>query len=378
MFVGQKASFETSCLPEFNLKTPNSPSIAQIASISNTWTNDTQFFSFLLHTSKEEMTPFRTSKDEQFSRNNSGRKLSIMEEEKTTEEAEIVANAIKALSPASSVDMDLTTPEGGIIMTPEDSPKSGEDVVKKVRFSDQYKTAAGEFGGSMESCVRTILNTSLEEEEFLDARDESNAQKAKATREDIKDTKSDTKDVEGAKSTEDKQAEGEKRPSTQPSGNCLSNSQIKIIQDNTKNVKKENRDPEASKEGALSANQRDSNRVLMMVLLESNSGGLTNDLVPLISSGLKKLQEQLVSVSPSSAAESAKVCRRSITTMKMSVSSVESYSTNSPATMTSHGSQLASSSSSSSVQNGENSNSGGFLSTIAQAMKHALRSFSGW
>jgi len=306
-----------------------------------------------------------------------------MEEEKTTEEAEIIADMIKALSPASSsVAMDLTTPEGGILTTPEDSPKSSEDVVKKVRFSD-HKTAAGEFGGLMESCVRTILNTSLEEEEFLDAHDESNAQKAKATRESTKDAKSDTKDpclVEGAKSTNDNQAEDEKHSSTQPSGNCLSSSQIKIIQDNTKNVKKENHDPEASKEGALSANQRDSNRVLMMVLLESNSGGLTNDLMPLISSGLKKLQEQLVSVnrqSPSSVAEPAKVCRRSITTMKMSVSSVESYSTNSPATTTSHGSQLASSSSSSSVQSGENSNSGGFLSTIAQAMKHALRSFSG-
>lgn len=328
------------------------------------------------------MTPFRTSKDEQFSRNNSGRKLGIMEEEKATDEAEITANAIKASSPASSsMVMDLTTPEGGILMTLEDSPRSGEDVVKKVRFSDQYKTAVGEFGDSMESCVRTILNTSMEE--FHDAHDESNAQKA--TREGIKSAKNtmntdNMKDVEGAKSTNDSQAEREKSSLIQPSGNFLSSSQIKIIQDNTKNIKKENRDPEVSREGALSANQRDSNRVLMMVLLESNSGGLTNDLMPLISSGLKKLQEQLVSVncqSPSSATESAKVCRRSITTMKMSVSSVESYSTDSAATMTNQGSQLASSSSSSSVQDGENSNNGGFLSTIAQAMKHALRSLSG-
>ncbi|XP_071566430.1 uncharacterized protein [Temnothorax nylanderi] len=387
MFIGQKASFETPCVPEFTLKTPktSSPySIAQIASISN----DTQFFSFVLHASSEE-TPFRTCRDEQFFRtSNSFRKLSIMEEEEKTahEEAaeKITANEIKVSSP---VDMDLTSPEGGIL---QDSPQSDdvrEDVVKKVRFSDQFKTAAGETRGInlTDSCVRTILNTSMEEEEdeFHDANNEINARRAKTTAEDIKDAKNaddtnnvkDTRSAEGAKSTNDSEAEDKTRSSIQPSENLLSNSEIRIIQDNTKNAKKENQDPEVSDGGAPTSNQRDSNRVWIMVAME-NSGGLTNDL---ISSGLKKIQEQIASANcqaPSvSAPESANVCRRSITTMRMSVSSVESYSPNRAETMTNHG-QLAPASSSSFVQSGENSNSSGFLSTVAQVMKHALRSFS--
>jgi len=334
------------------------------------------------------MTPFKTNKDEQFSRSNSGRKLTIMEEQNKiayNDAEKTTANVIEISSP---VDMDLTKPEGGIL---QDSPKSDdirEDIVKKVKFSDQHKTAAA-LGDLMESCVQTILNMSREEDEFHDAFDVSKAQKTKAIVEDTKNAKNtmDTNNIEDAstvkdsKNTNDNQAdrrdkaEDKRRSLIQPSENFLNNSQIKIIQDNTKNMKKENRNLEASNEDSSASNQRDSNRVLMMVVMESNSGELTTDLMPLISSGLKKFQEQLLSAncqSPSNATESAKVCRRSVTTMKMSVSS-ESYSTNSAAT--NHG-QLASSSSSS-VQSNKNSNNGGFLSTVAQVMRHALRSFSG-
>lgn len=371
-------------MPEFNLKTPkNLSSIAQIASISNsTQTSDTQFFSFLLHSSNEEMTPFRTSKDEQFPRSNSGRKLTIMEEREKTPDKEAKRIIMNVLEITSPVEMDMTQPEGGILQDSSQSNDIREDVVKKVRFSDQYKTAV-EVGDLMESCVRAILNMEEEEEEFHDAHDKFNAQKA--TTKGAKDAKStmdtnsmeDTSTVEDAKNTNDSQAEDKKRPLVLPSENFLNSSQIRIIQDNTKNVKKENQDPEESNEDPLTVNQRDSNRVLMMVVMESNSSGLTTDLMPLISTGLKKLQEQLISAnyqSPSSAAESAKVCRRSITTMKMSVSSVESYSTNSAVT---NYEQPPSSSSSSSVVRSENSNNSGFLSAVAQAMKYAFRSFSG-
>ncbi|XP_024888804.1 uncharacterized protein LOC112465473 [Temnothorax curvispinosus] len=396
MFIGQKAGFETPCVPEFTLKTPkpSSPySIAQIASISN----DTQFFSFVLHASSEE-TPFRTCRDEDFFKtSNSFRKLCIMEEEEKTahEEAaeKITANEIKVSSP---VDMDLTSPEGGIL---QDSPQSDdvrEDVVKKVRFSDQFKTAAGETRGInlTDSCVRTILNTSMEEEEddeFHDANNEINARKAKTTAEDIKDAKNaddtnnveDTRSAEGAKSTNDSEAEDKTRSSIQLSENLLSNSEIRIIQGNTKNAKKENRDPEVSDEVAPTrptSNQRDSNSVVVVVMMESNSGGLTNDLIISgLNQGLNMMKEQIASANcqaPSvSAPESANVCRRSITTMRMSVSSVESYSPNRAEMMTNHG-QLAPASFSSSVQSGENNNSSGFLSTFTQAMKHAFRSFS--
>lgn len=377
MFIGQKDGFETPCVPNFSLKTPktNSPSIA----ILNTQTSETQFFSFLLHASNEE-TPFRISKDEEFSRSNSGRKLSITEEEeKIVEETEkTTANVIEVSSP---VDMDLMKSEGGL----QDSPKSDdnrEDVVKKVRFSDEHKIVA-ELGNVMESCVRSILNMSTEEEEFHDAHDVTNAQKAKTIEgtKDAKKTVDTSSIVEDTTNTSESQAEDRRRSLIQPLGNFLNDSQIRIIRDNTKNINKENRDPEVSNESSSTTNQRDSNRVLMMVLMESNSGGLTTDLMPLINSGLKKFQEQLTSAncqSPSSAVESAKVCRRSIT-MRMSISSVESYSANGAATMTNR-EHLASSHSLSPVRIGENNvtrSNSGFLSTIAQVMKDTLKNFPG-
>ncbi|XP_028045840.2 uncharacterized protein LOC105839357 [Monomorium pharaonis] len=391
MFIGEKTDFETPCVPKFNLITPqNSLSVAQIASISKTsQTSDTQFFSFSLYSSNEE-TPFRTSKDEQFLRSNSGRKLTIMEEQEKTPDKEaerIIPNIPKIMSP---VDMDLTQPEGSILPLQDSSQSNDirEDIVKKVRFSDQYTTAT-EIQNLMESCMQTVLNVEQEEEEFRDTHDKSSAQKvtAKDTVKDAKNTvDTNIKDARGTSTVEDDKknindshrSEDEKSSLTQTSENFLDNSQFKIIQDNTKNVKKENGDPEENNEGPASTNQRDSNRVLMMVLMETNSGGLTTDLMPLISTGLKKLQEQLITAncqSSSSTTESAKICRRSITTMKMSVSSVESYSTNSAETIANYEQLPSSSSSSSIVRNNESSNSG-FLSAVTQAMKHAFRSLS--
>lgn len=281
----------------------------------------------------------------------------------------ITANVNEVLSP---VDMDLMSIKGGILQNSSMSDDICEDVLKKVRFSDRYETAT-EFGDLMESCVRTILNMSMEEDES------HGAQKADIAVEGTKDANNrmqtnSMEDTNTAKVTNDNQAEDTMRFLIQPPENFLNNSQIKIIQDNTKNIK-ENQNPDVSNEvnNCCSViNQQDSNnRVLMMVLMESNSGGLNTDLMPLISSGLKKLQEQLVSnrQSPLNTAESTKICRRSITTMKMSVESVENYSADNAAN-----GQFASSSS---VQNSENSNNGGFLSSVAQAMKHALKNLSG-
>ncbi|KYQ50386.1 hypothetical protein ALC60_10503 [Trachymyrmex zeteki] len=374
MLLDQKAGFEILSVPEFNLKTPktDSSSIAQVASISKTQTSDTQFFSCLLYSSNEDMTPFRICKDEQFARSNSGRRLSIMEVEQekvaNNDTKIITANVNEVLSP---VDMDLMSIKGGILQNSSMSDDICEDVLKKVRFSDRYETAT-EFGDLMESCVRTILNMSMEEDES------HGAQKADIAVEGTKDANNrmqtnSMEDTNTAKVTNDNQAEDTMRFLIQPPENFLNNSQIKIIQDNTKNIK-ENQNPDVSNEvnNCCSViNQQDSNnRVLMMVLMESNSGGLNTDLMPLISSGLKKLQEQLVSnrQSPLNTAESTKICRRSITTMKMSVESVENYSADNAAN-----GQFASSSS---VQNSENSNNGGFLSSVAQAMKHALKNLS--
>ncbi|KYN13126.1 PREDICTED: uncharacterized protein LOC108766858 [Trachymyrmex cornetzi] len=379
MLLGQKAGFETLSVPEFSFKTPktDSSSISQVASISKTQTSDTQltqFFSCLLYSSNEETTPFKICKDEQFTRSNSGRRLNIMEVEqrKVANNATnvITANVNEVLSP---VNMDLTPTEGGIL---QDSPVSDdvcEDVMKKVRFSDRYETAV-EFGDLMESCVRTILNMSMED-------DSHDTQKRATATEDTKDANNrmQTNSMENTitpKITNDNQAEDITRFLIQPPENFLNNSQIEIIQDNTTNIKKENKNPNVSNEvnnGWSIINQQDSNRVLMMVLMESNSGGLTTDLMPLISSGLQKLQEQLVSnrQSPLNTVESTKICRRSITTMKMSVESVESIE-NYSADNVANG-QFALSSP---VESSENSNNSGFLSSVAQAVKHALRNLS--
>ncbi|KYN06841.1 hypothetical protein ALC62_02224 [Cyphomyrmex costatus] len=373
MLLSQKAGCETFLVPEFSFKTPNTnSSIAQIPSISKTQTSETQYFSCLLYSSNEETTPFRISKNEQFVRSNSGRRLSIME----VEQEQIVNNNTEIITAnvseiLSSVNMNLTQSEGGIL----DSPMSNEvceDIVKKVRFSDRYESAP-EFGDLMESCVKTILNMSMEEDKSHDAHKGDTATEGiKVNNTMHTNSIKDTNTAKYVKVTNDNQDEDKKQFLIQSPKNFLNNSQIEIIRDNTNDLKEEHQNSDMSSEvnnGWSIINQKDSNRVLMMVLMESNSGGLDTNLMPLISSGLKKLQEQLVSNRQSSlnTAEPTKICRRSITTMKMSVESVENYSVDNAAN-----GQF----SSSSIQNSENSNNGGFLSSVTQAMKHALRSLS--
>ncbi|XP_011646914.1 uncharacterized protein LOC105433339 [Pogonomyrmex barbatus] len=361
MFVGQKVDFETLCVPDFSLKTPP---IIQSDVISKSNNQDTQFFSFLQNISNGETTPFRTAKNEQFSRTNSGRKLNIMKEQKETTDNEtekITANANKV----SSSDMNLTMPTENIL---QDSPKLDdirENVMKKVRFSDHYETAVG-IEDLIESYMRDILNTSTEEEG--DAHDVTNAQKANTTK-NMKDTKDtvDTKITEDTKVVKDTKCSLIRKK-------FLNDSPIEVIQNNAKSIEKEKCNPKESNISLSTVNQGDSNTVVMVMLMQSNSKGLTSDLMPLISSGLKKMQEQLSvngqsssnTIEPSS---TPNLCRKSITKMKMSVSSVKSYSPSSA--MMTNSRQIASS-----IQNRENTNSGGFLSIIAHAMKHALRNFS--
>lgn len=101
--------------------------------------------------------------------------------------------------------------------------------------------------------------------------------------------------------------------------------------------------------------------------------------MPLISSSLQKLHEQLASTScqsrPSVAEslDSGNVRRRSILKMEMSVSTVDTYLVNKE-NLSTH--QEVLSSSSLPVQKCESNNSGGFLTAVAQAMKHAFKSFS--
>ncbi|XP_011253719.1 uncharacterized protein LOC105249739 isoform X1 [Camponotus floridanus] len=362
--LGQKASFETPCVPYFSLKTPktNSPINAQISQNSGIC-SITEFFSFS-HISNED-TPFRTFKDEQSSKNNSGRKLNIMEEED-----EIADNKAEKITADETVYMNLTEAEGGILESPASNicEKSDRtpDVVKKVRFSDQHETVL-KCDDSIKSCVKITLNASTEEEKFHDAHQISSTPSAKNLEDtnDIKDTRKIVQDIEN---TKDNQVEIKKCSSEKP----LQNSSD--LQNDTKNTEKENQNPEIKDEDSSAMCRQESSRVLITVLMESNSGDLNTDLMPLINSGLKKLQEQLASTNqPSSEVESTdtvNLSKKSITRMQMSVENVESYSTKDPTDRR----QIVPSSSLP-TRNVKNNN--GFFAAVAQAMKYALKSFSG-
>ncbi|KAL6438196.1 hypothetical protein ACFW04_004423 [Cataglyphis niger] len=371
MLVGQKATFQTPCVPYFSLKTPktNSPSINAPGSQNSDICGVTKFFSFSRISNED--TPFRTE-DEQLFKSNSGRKLNIMEKRDET-----ANNETERITVNEMINMNLTEPEGGILESPtsdaicEKSDRT-PDVVKKVRFSDQYETMP-EYKSSIKSCTE-VLNTSTEEEKFHDAREISSTPKAKnlEDKNDIKDT---IKIMQNIENTKNSQVEDKKCSFVKLLQNSLIDSQT--AQNDTKDTEKENQNPKISDEDSSAMSRQDSKRVLITVLMESNSGGsLSTDLIPLLDSGLKKLQEQLKSTNQSSSVESTDAVNlptKSITKMEMNISSVENYSKD----VTTDCRQIVPSSLSMQKDIKDNKNSNGFFAAVAQAMKYALKSFSG-
>ncbi|XP_070150164.1 serine-rich adhesin for platelets isoform X2 [Polyergus mexicanus] len=374
MLISQKSTFETSYVPYFSLKTPkmNSSSINTPGSQNSDICGVTEFFSFSRISNED--TPFRTDKDEQLPKSNSGRKLNIMEEQDETKN-----NEAEKITVNEMVDMNLTEPEGGILESPasdiicEKSDRTS-DVVKKVRFSDQYETVP-EYKGSIKSFVEVILNASTEEEKFHDAREVSSTSNAKnpGDTNNIKDT---TKIMQDTENTKDSQMENKKSSYVKLLQNSLIDSQT--LQNDTKDTEKENQNPEISDKDSSAPCRQDSSRVLITVLMENNSRGLSTNLIPLIDSGLKKLQEQLASTNQPSSVESTDAVNlpiKSVTRMEMSISNVESYSTKDSTTDCR---QIVPSSSLSMQKDvKDNRNNNGFFAAVAQAMKYALKSFSG-
>jgi hypothetical protein len=388
MFAGQKVNEEypTPCISDFSLKTPkaNSSSIVQCNGTAKTYdsqnseTRDTEFFSFSVHITNEN-TPFKISKDDQFSRSNSGRKLNIMEEQDETTDRSKTA-IINGNQTSSPVDMDLTGTEGGILRdSPQldpicEEPDETPERVKKVRFSDEHKILL-EFQKQMESCVKSILNTSLEAQD-----DKFHDVYIHVSSTNIKDvTEENPTKIIG--STEDEnmkcnQEEDRIYPLEKSLQNCLND--LHIIQDNVKKDEKEKENQNSEINCVSATTSQQGSRMLMMVLVENNSEG-NDDLMPLISSGLKKLQEQVASANYSSlnTIESTginKLRRQSITKMQMTVSTVESYSVNSTATTTTTNCQEIVSPAQN--KNDNDQRNGGFLSSFAQAVKYALKSLS--
>jgi len=391
MFAGQKINEEypTPCISDFSLKTPraNSSSIVQCNGTAKTYdsqnseSRDTEFFSFSVHITNEN-TPFKINKDDQFSRSNSGRKLNIMEEQDETADRSKTA-IINGSQTSSPVDMDLTGTEGGILRdSPQldpicEEPDETPEIVKKVRFSDEHKIQP-EFEERMESCVKNILNTSIEDDEFHDAYIHVSSTNAKdATEENPTKIIGSTEDEKETKCNQEDRIYALEK-SLQ---NCLND--LHIIQDNVKKNEKEKENQNSEINCISATTSQQGSRMLMMVLVENNSGG-NDDLMPLINSGLKKLQEQVASTNYSSLNRieptgTNKLRRQSVTKMQMTVSTVESYSVNSTATTTATTTTNCQEIVSSSLAQNKNNNdqrNGGFLSSFAQAVKYALRSFS--
>ncbi|XP_032670064.1 putative uncharacterized protein DDB_G0286901 [Odontomachus brunneus] len=360
--------------------------------------------------------PFQSNADEQFPTSNSGRKLDIKESSET------VSNEAEKSSydnyTMSLIDMDLTNIEDNI--SQEHTPKlnvgsreessRASDVVKKVRFSDQYETLS-KFGNQVEFYVKNM--TEEGDDVFHDAHDVSGVVKNTKSTESTQNTENtkdvnDTNDSKNTKITKDtkekdskeqdteemknenmenikdaksNQVDDQKRCLVMSSKDSLDNTEINTCQENQQNAEKENRVVEALSNGVSIMTQKGTSRMLMMVLVENNSENLNNDLMPLIDSGLKKLGEQIISPSSDtcefSNVNSTDYTRHSVTKVEMNISSVENYSNNSNNVeiMKDH-QQIVSDFPSSSTENGQTSSNGGILSTVAQAVRLAFKNLS--
>ncbi|KAG7206793.1 hypothetical protein KM043_000704 [Ampulex compressa] len=349
MIVGQKTTFDykTPNPPNFSLKTPKTNSTtctknqtrASPRTCPSTDSNsDSKFVSFSPCNSNHGSTPFRSCTEDHYSRGNSLRKLGIMEER---EESEIGEKRQSAKDNIVVEDMELTGVEGEI---PSDA--QGVEVIckaerrtesmKKVRFSDQFSDHIESSNGGGRENVTEV-------EEYFEARD----------------TMSDTKDM-----------------AAKIQNSLLENSAMRIHRETEINVEKENQIPENTNVNIVQETTG-SSRVVMMLLVEQNSGLTTSDLTPLIDSGLKKLEER---GSLASARTSAPNASTSPGCSGSSVVSVDSYFSVSSVECYSGQPTIGPSSrrdSKSSSDSNESTNSGGIFSAVAHAVRCALKNFSG-
>lgn len=390
MLTGQnsKMEYDTSCIPDFVLKTPQANSSSAILQCNetaktyesqNSATRDTEFFSFSTYVPNEN-TPFKDNKSDQFARSSSGRrKRDIVEKLNKIGDAATIQD-----QPLSPINMELTGTEGGILRdSPQldpicEEPDETPEIVKKVRFSDEHKIL--NFEQRMEFCVKSMLNISTEEdnEEYHDARAHV-SKNANVTGEHL--TKVTEKVTANERDARCNQEAGEVFISEKSLQNCLNDIHVAMIQGMEAEKNKENKTLDQANSVSTITTQQGT-RVLMMVLVENNSVGLNGpDLMPLINSGLKKLQEQVATTNYSApdtieTSGTGTVRRQSFTKMQMTVESYSMDDTTTAATAATTDYREIMQSSSSPARNEHNERNGGFLSTFTQAVKYALRSFS--
>ena len=325
MLVDQKTgfNFKTPNIPNFSLKTPKTDSASlnnyevhgssQRSSLKSD--NSSNYVTCPSSVNIQEETPFRTWPPGYKSKE-LPRILEIMKDKSNNDSSEHYAdnNCVE--------DMELTDVEG------DEAPNSQSletcqtekrpDSLKKVRFSDQYETPLEP------NSMATTVNMTENEEYF------------------------DTSEM--------------KEP--------LGNSQIKIYEENAKNIQKENHSPNSVNDDGQEESD-DSSRVLLMVVVENNSKKKTT--ADLINSGLKKLEGIVTNRNLLVKSNSFPGSSNSVTSVDSyySISSQRYYS--SPNELNSSANGDPNTSNSSTV----NSNSGGIFSMMANAMKSVMRSFSG-
>lgn len=319
MILGQKASFDfkTPNVPNFFLKTPvtnsasskNSETRSDLQENNSKCDNSSSNYVIFPSTTHEE-TPFHSvpskyENKEEFSHNKS-KNLDNMKDN---------INPTECSNNCELEDMELTNIEDEILPDSQGTDKyQGEkrsDSTKKVRFSDQYEDPSEP-------------NSTTENEEYFEACETLSEMKESLQKH---------------------------------------KSQIKIYEDNAKNIEKENHNP--SKVNVIDNNEQasSSSRIIMMVVVENNSNVSTSDV---IDTSLKKLK--YITSNFTNNNQSSSSCN--------SITSIDSYYSvsNSPLSESSNSSQRDSNVSSNS--NSDSSNTGGILSVVTNAVKSVMRNFS--
>ncbi|KOX73650.1 hypothetical protein WN51_13728 [Melipona quadrifasciata] len=320
MVVDQKAgfNFKTPNVPNFTLKTPktdpaslNNDEVRGSSQRSSLKSDDSSNYVTCPSANIIEETPFRTWPPDYGSKE-LPRSLKIMKVKSNNDSSEHYTDN------HCMEDMELTNVEDEMLPNSQSletcQTEKRLDSLKKVRFSDQHETPS-------EPNSMAAINMTENEEYF------------------------DTSEM--------------KEP--------LESSQIKIYEDNAKNIQKENHNPNSVNNDGQQSD--DSSRVLLMVIVENNSKKTTTDL---INSGLKKLEGIVTN-------KNLLVKSNSFPGSSNSVTSVDSYYSISSQNYYSSPNELSSSANkdpTTSNNSTYNNNNGGIFSMMANAMKNVMRSFS--
>lgn len=314
MVIGQKTSldFKTPSAPNFSLKTPKTNSALKSSLKSDNSSNYMSCPSATIH----EETPFRSlplnQENKELPRDKS-KSLGIMKSKDNSN------TSGRYTDNNCMEDMELTNVEDEVLPDSQAlETHQGEkrlDSLKKVRFSDQYEIPS-------EASPMVALNVT-ENEDYYETCN----------------TLSEMKE-------------------------SLEKSQIKIYEDNAKNIQKEYSSPE--KVNVRNDQQpADSSRIVMMVVVESSSKMTTSDL---IESSLKKLERIASNTNFSTNSNSSPGYSSSVSSVGSCTASSHNYYSSS--------SELNSpddKDSSTSSNNTDGSNSSGILSAVANAVRNVMK-----